>query len=206
MADLSPTPESGPVTPKEPADPPPLLKRMVCDSLQRELDARRDRAPHAQLGVVVDADQPRIHRAFVSLRTHFDPKAYSTHGREAVALAGEILALVEAAYLRLATPASDHVHALAPLAPKPRTDETLRALETLRGTIVRRKDQALQLLAAGQLADARRMFDAVLRLDPHDELSRAQVRRLRRAQTQWAFLRDAAGWLVAWVRRAARRV
>lgn len=211
MADTWPTAEGSPVQtvhPKEPAEAPAFLKRIVRDSLQRELDTRRDRAPHAQLGVDVAADQPAIHRAFMRLRTHFDPGAYSTHGPEAVALAGEILALVEAAYLLLSAPASDNVHALAPLAPKSRTDETFRALETLRGSIARRKNEALRLLAAGQIVEARRMFDAVLRLDPHDEVARAQLRRLRRAHQKrpLAMLLAAADWVVALVRRLVRRV
>src|SRR5262249_10130169 len=82
--------------PSRPA--PTLLARIVRGSLQRELEMRRDRAPHAQLGVVVDADLPAIHRAYVRLRSHFDPRSYAAYGDEAVALAEEILALVEAAY------------------------------------------------------------------------------------------------------------
>src|SRR5262249_10383929 len=153
--------------------------QIVRNSLQRELEARRERAPHAQLGVVVGAGRAAIHRAFLRLRTHFDPSAYATHGAEAVALAGEIRALVEAAYLLLSDPPPDKLPPLAPLARTERTDETLRALETLRGSITRRRNAALQLLAAGHIVEARRMFDAVLRLDPHDEVARAQLRRLK---------------------------
>jgi hypothetical protein len=211
MADTWPTAEDGAVetiTPKPSPGGPALLKRIVRESLQRELEARRDRAPHAQLGVMVDADQPTTHRAFLRLRAHFDPRAYATHGPEAVALAGELLALVEAAYLLLGAPASDLARSLPPLAPAPRTDETLRALETLKGSIARRKSEALRLVNNGQSVEARRMFEAVLRLDPHDEVARAQLRRLKIAADKSGFRAIAAAFerLWAFIRRKVRRV
>jgi hypothetical protein len=142
------------------------------------------------------------------LSAHFDPQAYETHGSEAVALAQEILALVEAAYLLLSSPSADNVHSLAPLAPMHRTDETLRALETLRGSVARRRTEALRLATTGQAAEARRMFEAVLRLDPHDEVARAQLRQLARtpARSSWSFIFAAAEWVRALLRRMVGRV
>jgi hypothetical protein len=81
-----------------------LLKRMVCESLKRELEARRDRSPHAQLGVIVGADRSLIRRAYLQLRAHFDPGGYETHGPDAVALAAQLRSLIEAAYLELGRP------------------------------------------------------------------------------------------------------
>jgi hypothetical protein len=210
MADTWPVAEDRPAeiaAPKPSASASSHLARIVRDSLQRELDARRDRVPHAQLGVDIGADQPTIHRAFIRLRTHFDPQVYRTHGTEAAAIAQEILALVEAAYLMLSNPSADNVHSLAPLAPKHRSDETLRALETLRGSIARRKAEALRLVAVGQNAEARRMFEAVLRLDPHDEVARSQLRRLGRMPETgpWSLIFAAAAWLRALFQRMAGR-
>lgn len=100
MAGIGPTAEDARAQPGSAA----LLKRMVRESLKRELEARRDRGPHAQLGVIVGADRSVIQRAYLRLRAHFAPENYETHGEEAVMLATQLRSLVEAAYLELGRP------------------------------------------------------------------------------------------------------
>jgi hypothetical protein len=183
---------------------PNLVARIVHDCLQRELETRRDRGPHAQLGVVVDASAPTIYHAFTRLKTHFDPHAYSQYGAEVMALAEKILATIEAAYLLLASQSSDAV--LAPLAPQQRKDETQRTLVTLRRSIAQRKADASQRLSMGRTAEARRMLEGVLRLDPHDEGARAQLRRLDRVGLRGlASLRCIVVAALAWLRLLVRR-
>jgi hypothetical protein len=83
------------------AEVPNELRRIVLDSLKRELDSRRGRAPHVQLGVVVGADDETVERAYMRLAHEFDPNTYTRHGREAVALAREIRVLIEGARIQL---------------------------------------------------------------------------------------------------------
>jgi hypothetical protein len=190
----------------EPSGSAQHVRRIVVESLERELRLRRDRVPHAQLGVSVDANTVGIRRAYLRLRRQFEPQAYTTHGAPAVALAHEIAALLEAAYLQLGLPLDDD-RPLPSLQPA-RKDETLRALETLRGGIARRKAEALRLKEAGRLAEARRMFEAVRSLDPHDETARTQLRLLRsRPEAPVARLWLAVrGWLSALIHRVVARV
>jgi hypothetical protein len=168
------------------------LRRIVVESLEKELCSRRDRMPHAQLGVAVEAGPAAIHKAFSRLHREFDPDSYTTHGTEAMTLAREITALLEAAWLHLGSPSTDDERYM-----EPRRDETLRALETLRAGIARRKAEALRLKAAGRVVEARRMFEAVRTLDPHDETARKQLRLLRK-RPWWL---GAIHWLWARIRR-----
>jgi hypothetical protein len=180
----------------EPSQP---LRRLVTESLERELRLRRDRGPYAQLGVTIGADSVTIRKAYRRLIAQFDPDAYRVHGENAAAVAREISALLEAAALQLGSPLEDDEPSLPRLEPPPRRDETLRALETLRAGIARRKSEALRLKAEGRIAEARRMFEAVRALDPHDEFARAQLRLLRpRRKSLWAAL-------LAWLRGGRRR-
>jgi len=186
------------------AEPDEPVRRIVVESLQRELRLRRDRLPHAQLGVTVGAEAATIEKAFARLTRQFHPEAYTPHGEQAVVLAREISTLVEVAFLLLGNPSVQDDRPLPNLQPQQRSDETLRALETLRGGIARRKSEALRLKAAGRVAEARRMFEAVRALDPHDETARTQLRLLRTKPDKPLML----VWLWLWsqIRRVVKRV
>jgi hypothetical protein len=184
----------------EPDGPAQPLRRIVVESLRRELRLRRDRLPHAQLGVPVGAAAGAILAVYGRLRAQFDPKAYTVHGERAEALAREISSLLEAAFLQLGSPVADDGR-------PPRNDETLRALETLRAGIARRKSEGLRLKALGRIDEARRVFEAVRALDPHDQMAKKQLRQLC-PQRKWPLARFfLAGFLplIALVRRLVRR-
>jgi hypothetical protein len=183
------------------------VRRIVVESLERELRLRRDRLPHAQLGVTVGADAATIRKAFTRLKRQFNPQTYTVHGEQAVSIAGEIAGLVEAAFLHLRSPSVHDDRPLPSLQPQ-RRDETLRALETLRAGIARRKAEALRLKADGRIAEARRMFEAVRALDPHDETARTQLRLLstkpeKRPVRVWLAV---VAWLSALLSRVVERV
>jgi hypothetical protein len=71
------------------------------------------------------------------------------------------------------------VQPLPELQPRPRADETCRALESLRGAIERRITEALGHRAAGRTRDAIRVFESVLVLDRQNVIASAALRELR---------------------------
>ena len=73
--------------------------------------------------------------------------------------------------LRPAQPEAGEPAALAKLEPKPRADETCRALLALRGAIDRRLAEAQAHRAAGRLRDAIRGFESVLVLDRQNQIA-----------------------------------
>ena len=74
---------------------------------------------------------------------------------------------------------ASEAQALPRLEPKPRADETCRALETLRGAIDRRLSEALAHRVAGRTRDAIRVFESVLVLDRQNLIAREALRELR---------------------------
>jgi hypothetical protein len=91
------------------------LRRIVVESLERELRSRRDRLPHAQLGVMVGAERAAVERAYVRLRAQFDPRFYQVHGAVAEELAREIAGLLDAAVLHFRSPMEDRARPRNPL-------------------------------------------------------------------------------------------
>jgi hypothetical protein len=65
------------------------------------------------------------------------------------------------------------------LQPRPRADETCRALETLRAAIDRRLSEARSHRSAGRLPDAVRVFESVLILDRQNLVAHEALRELR---------------------------
>lgn len=92
------------------------LKRMVDRILKRELSNCRDRSPHAQLGVPVNASKAAIRAAYERQCARFDPRTFSGYGAAQVALAEEISGLLRAAYAQLCPPPQP-VHPATALAP-----------------------------------------------------------------------------------------
>jgi hypothetical protein len=153
-----------------------LLDEVVRQSLARELERRRELRPHVQLGVHLGADRGKVCAAFERLRTQYLPEKYARHGVVAQELAAQILALLERAQAQLCKPAT----VVEPSAKtRPRTDETLRAIETLRRSVERRFAEGLALRDAGRLSEALRAFESVLALDRHHVPALDELRALR---------------------------
>jgi tetratricopeptide (TPR) repeat protein len=153
-------------------------------ALARELAARRELRPHAQLAIPPDATPAAIEEAWARLRGRYDPTAFDEHGPAAVAAARSIRDLLIAAYESMrkgAGAAASELAALPKLEPAPRRDETCRALETLRGAIERRLAAAEAHRAAGRADEAMRAFQSVLVLDRRNEAAERALRELRAA-------------------------
>lgn len=162
----------------------PEFKDLVERALQRELTARRELRPHAQLAIQPSAPQSAVEEAYQRLRGRYDAAAFAEYGPVAVAAAQSIAALLRAARDAMLQPAPvqpREAATLPRLEPKPRADETCRALETLRGAIRRRLAEAEAHRAAGRLLDAVRGFESVLVLDRQSQIAREAVRELRAA-------------------------
>ncbi|MDB4967838.1 MAG: hypothetical protein JWN44_3527 [Myxococcales bacterium] len=160
------------------------LSPLVERALYREIARRRDLRPHAQLGIAPGAVSAAIESAFARLRNEYDPQAFEAYGEHAVAAATEICELLRGAY--------DAMHArgesadcaeppLRALQPREASDETLRARETLRVAIERRRADADSHRNAGRTREAIRAYESVLLLDRTDETARTQLEQLRGA-------------------------
>lgn len=161
---------------------PPEFKDLVERALQREVAARRELRPHAQLAIAPNASPPAVEEAYQRLRARYEADSFAEYGSVAVAAAESISALLRVAYEAMRQPdraQMNEVQALPPLQPKPRADETCRALETLRGAIERRLGEAVGHRAAGRAQDAIRVFESVLVLDRNNSIARAAVQELR---------------------------
>lgn len=164
----------------------PEFKDLVERALQREVAARRELRPHAQLGIAPNAPPPVVEEAYQRLRARYEAASFAEYGPIAVAAAEKISELLRGASEAMRQPETtraSEVQALPSLQPKPRADETCRALETLRGAIERRLSEALGHRAAGRTQDAIRVFESVLVLDRHNVLAREGLRELRAALT-----------------------
>jgi hypothetical protein len=158
----------------------PEFKDLVERALQREVAARRELRPHAQLGIASNAPPPVVEDAFQRLRARYEAASFAEYGPVAVAAAETIGELLRAAYEAMRHPERPRMSEMLPtLQPKPRADETCRALETLRGAIERRVNEALDHRAAGRTRDAIRVFESVLVLDRKNVIAREGLRELR---------------------------
>jgi hypothetical protein len=160
------------------------LKELVERALQRELAARRDLRPHAQLAIQPTATAAEVDRAYARLRRQYETLAIAEYGPDAVAAANAIAALLRAAHEAMRQPprpddAAEAIEPLLRLEPRPRRDETCRALETLRAAIVRRLAEAEAHRRAGRKHDAIRVLESVLLLDRGNALARQSLRELR---------------------------
>jgi hypothetical protein len=164
----------------------PEFKDLVERALQREVAARRELRPHAQLAIAPNASPPAVEEAYQRLRARYESASFAEYGPVAVAAAESISELLRVAYEAMRQPAraqTNEAPALPKLQPKPRGDETCRALETLRGAIERRLTEAVGHRAAGRAQDAIRVFESVLVLDRQNLIAREALRELR-AQMQ----------------------
>lgn len=160
----------------------PEFKDLVERALQREVAARRELRPHAQLGIAPNAPPPVVEEAYQRLRARYEAASFAEYGPVAVAAAETISELLRIACEAMCRPEGSRpseVQALPKLQPKPRADETCRALETLRGAIERRITEALAHRAAGRTQDAIRVFESVLVLDRQNVIATAALRELR---------------------------
>ena len=160
----------------------PEFKDLVERALQREVVARRELRPHAQLAVAANASPLVVEEAYQRLRTRYEAAAFDEYGPVAVAAAQTISDLLRLAYEAMRQPeraAAIEGPALPKLQPRPRADETCRALETLRGAIDRRIAEALAHRAAGRAHDAVRGFESVLILDRQNLIAREALHELR---------------------------
>lgn len=160
----------------------PEFKDLVERALQREVAARRELRPHAQLGIAPNAPPPVVEEAYQRLRARYEAASFDEYGPVAVAAAETISELLRIAREAMRQPEGSRpseAQALPKLQPKPRADETCRALETLRGAIERRITEALSHRAAGRTQDAIRVFESVLVLDRQNVIASAAVRELR---------------------------
>ena len=160
------------------------MRELVERALQRELALRREMRPHAQLAVSRSAAPAVVDDAFARLQRRYNPDAFAEYGDEVVALARSIVELLRSAHRRMREPeAADGddsaAHPLPPLEPRPRGDETRRALETLRLAIARRIAEAEQHRDAGRPSDAIRVFESVVILDRNNKIARQALRELR---------------------------
>lgn len=160
----------------------PEFKDLVEGALQRELTARRELRPHAQLAIQPNAPQSAVEEAYQRLRGRYDAAAFAEYGPVAVAAAQSIAELIRAARdaMLRPTPGQPCAAATSPkLEPTPRADETCRVLETLRGAVDRRLAEAQAHRSAGRLQDAVRVFESVLVLDRQNQMAHEAVRELR---------------------------
>jgi len=165
------------------------MRELVERALQRELALRRELRPHAQLAVSQSAAPATVDEAYARLQRRYDPAAFAEYGDEVVAAATSIVELLRSAYRRMREPeAADGddstAHPLLPLEPRPRGDETHRALETLRLAIARRVAEAEQHREAGRVSDAIRVFESVVILDRNNQIARQALRELRELAAQ----------------------
>src|SRR5438105_2921148 len=148
------------------------VKEVVERALQRELTARRSLRPHAQLGIAPDATAADVDRAYARLRVRYETMSIAEYGPDAIAAADAIAELLRAAHgsMRVSPrcDGSDPIEPLPQLRPR-RSDETCRALETLRAAIARRLAEAEVHRRAGRLPDAVRVLESVLLLDRGNE-------------------------------------
>ena len=162
--------------------PQPEFKDLVERALQREVAARRELRPHAQLAIAPNAAPAAVEEAYQRLRARYEAAAFAEYGPIAVAAAESISELLRVAYETMRQPQrvrTNDVQALPKLQAKPRADETCRALETLRGAIERRLTEAAGYRAAGRAPDALRVFESVLVLDRNNSIARAALQELR---------------------------
>jgi hypothetical protein len=164
----------------------PEFSDLVERALQRELAARRELRPHAQLAIQPNTRGSAVEEAYQRLRGRYDASAFAEYGPVAVAAVENIAELLRAARDAMVQPApaqaqAGEATALPKLEPKPRGDETCRALVTLRGAIDRRLVEAQAHRAAGRLQDALRGFESVLVLDRQNLIAQEAVRELRAA-------------------------
>lgn len=162
------------------------MKELVERALQRELAARQNLRPHAQLAIQPTASAEEIDRAYNRLRGRYETAAITEYGPAAAAAANGIAALLRAAHEAMRQPRPDgnlpRVEAQEPpeplprLEPRPRSDETYRALETLRAAIARRLVEADTHRRAGRLPEATRVLESVLLLDRGNDLARRWLR------------------------------
>ncbi len=163
----------------------PEFSDLVERALQRELAARRELRPHAQLAIQQNARRSAVDESYQRLRRRYDASAFAEYGPVAVAAAERIAELLRAARDAMrwpAQPEAGEAAALPKLEPKPRADETCRALATLRGAIDRRLAEAQAHHAAGRLQDAIRGFESVLVLERQNQIAQDAVRELRAAR------------------------
>jgi hypothetical protein len=161
------------------------LKEVVERALKRELAARRNLRPHAQLGIPPNTSGPEIAKAYARLRSRYETISIAEYGPGAVAAANEIATLLQAARDAMLQGPTEPSAAkpLPALAPAPRADETYRALATLRAAIARRLAEAEEHKRAARLREAARGFESVLLLDRGNEPARQALRELRLALT-----------------------
>lgn len=175
----------------------PDFNDLIERALQREVATRRELRPHAQLAIAPDAPPSAVEEAYQRVRARYDAAAFAEYGPTAVEAAQTISELLRLAYEAMRQPKRAEPTAAQPPPTlqqlRPRADETCRALETLRGAIERRLNEALAHRAAGRASDAIRVFESVLVLDRNNLIAREAVRELR-AQLQppdpsWSFSR-----------------
>ena len=160
----------------------PEFKDLVERALQREVATRRELRPHAQLAIAPNAPPAVVEEAYQRLRARYEAASFDEYGPVAVAAAQTIGELLRAAYEAMRQPAgapSTDVQAVPRVQPKPRADETCRALETLRGAIERRVGEAAAHRAAGRRQDAVRVLESVLILDRQNVIAREALSELR---------------------------
>lgn len=184
----------------------PDFNDLVERALQREVATRRELRPHAQLAIAPDAPPNVVEEAYQRVRARYDAAAFVEYGPTAVEAAQTISELLRVAYEAMRQPKrAEPTEAQTPPSLqllKPRADETCRALETLRGAIERRLNEALAHRAAGRFLDAIRVFESVLVLDRNNLIAREAIRELRGqrqpSKPSWSFSR--------WLRRLLGRL
>lgn len=175
----------------------PDFNDLVARALQREVATRRELRPHAQLAIAPDAPPNLVEEAYQRVRARYDAAAFAEYGPTAVEAAQTISQLLRDAYEAMRQPKRVDGSELQPQPKlpqlKPRADETCRALQTLRGAIERRLNEALAHRAAGRAEDAIRVFESVLVLDRHNLIAREAIRELRAKpqppEPSWSFSR-----------------
>jgi hypothetical protein len=160
------------------------MKELIERALQRELGARRELKPHVQLAVPRHATPDVLDAAYERLQRRYHPEAFAEYGAGAVAAATSIVELLRDAHRRLrepATAADENAteRALTALESRPRGDETMRALESLRAAIQRRIAEAEHHRDAGRFDDAIRVFESVVILDRNNAIARQALAELR---------------------------
>jgi hypothetical protein len=97
MVDLWTASEGGTHQPSGSIEDDPRVRALVHQTLMRELTRRKGMRAHAQLGVRLDADAGAIDDAWLALRARYEPNAYQRYGVAIVAMARQIVALLDEA-------------------------------------------------------------------------------------------------------------
>lgn len=166
----------------------PTFSDAIEQALLDELARRLDLAPHAQLGVSLQAGDAEIEEAYERLRQRYAPTIFARYGAATGAVVKSINECIETAHQRLMDASQRRaliVEAAQPRAKELTPDELEQkrrgeaARAALRAGIERRVEEACAHRDLGRVDEAITAFENVLTLDRKNDFAREELRKLR---------------------------